>query len=344
MRIMSLLFIVFHVISAYASTTSFEWEPLIEGGKIHIVAPSYGSEDTKTHLKTAIAYIEKNGFVAEAPDDLIIPQPLGYANTREFRRQHLRDVFFSETVEVVWAIRGGRGASSITMALENLPVPVKPKRILGFSDTTALHLLAAKWGWPSLHCPVLAYHQDGAHAVNKQTSLRPIFDILTGKTQEVSYQLTPLNRIAQEYEGTIDSQVRGGNASLIQRKLGTPLHLKTESKILFLEDTGEVGTKFAEIMTHFQDTGLFKGVDAVILGDFEEGLTEAQPSDLMIAKQEFLDDMTDLKIPVLESTEFGHGDVNHPLPFGTPAHLEFQGPDKVNLRVSATGRPLKEAK
>lgn len=344
MRIIFALFIVFNLASAYASSTTLEWEPLKEGGKVHIVAPSSGPEGTEAYLNASITFLKENGFVAETLNDLIILQSLGYANTLAYRQKHLNDVLFAENVDVVWALRGGRGASKVIMPLEELSAPSKLKLILGFSDTTAVHLLAAKWEWPSLHCPVLAYHQDGAHTVNKQTSLQPVFDILSGKTQEVNYTLNPLNSIAQEYQGTISSQIRGGNASVIQRSIGTPTHLKTSQRILFLEDIGEPATKFLEIMTQFQRARFFKEVEAIILGDFESGLTGDQPSALSVAKKEFLENMTVLRIPVLESPDFGHGDLNYPLPFGTPAQLDFQGTKEVKLRVSATGLPLKENK
>jgi len=360
MKIIFALFIVFNLTSAYASSTTLEWEPLKEGGKIHIVAPSSGPAGTEAYLNASITFLKENGFVAEVRNGLIVPQTLGYANTLANRQKHLKDVLFDENVDIVWALRGGRGASEVIMPLEDLPAPLKLKLILGFSDTTAVHLLAAKWGWPSLHCPVLAYHEKGAHTVNKNTSLQPVFDILLGKTQEVNYTLKPLNSIAQKYQGTISSQIRGGNASVIQRSIGTPTHLKTSRRILFLEDIGEPATKFLEIMTHFQRARLLKKVDAIILGDFESGLTGDQPSALRVAKDEFLEDMTKLNIPVLGSAEFGHGNLNYPLPFGTPAELDFrginedklrvsatvdfQGENEVKLRVSATGLPLKETK
>ncbi|AIL13401.1 hypothetical protein IM40_07680 [Candidatus Paracaedimonas acanthamoebae] len=344
MRIIRVLLTILSLTPAYASSTTLEWEPLKEGRKVHIIAPSSGPEETKAYLNTSITFLKENGFSAEAPNDLIIPQPLGYANTLAYRQKHLKEVLFAENVDVVWALRGGRGASKVIMPLEDLAAPSRIKLILGYSDTTVVHLLAAKWGWPSLHCSVLAYHQDGAQVVNKKTSLQPIFDILLGKTQEVSYNLEPLNSIAQECQGTIYSQIRGGNASVIQRSIGTLTHLKTSGRILFLEDTGEPATKFLEMMTQFQRARLFKEVEAIILGDFENGLNDSQRLDLRLAKKTFAEEMSEFKIPVLGSDCFGHADFNDPLPFGTPTQLDFQGPNEVNLRVSTTGAPLKENK
>ncbi len=316
-----------------AQSTPLQWEFLQEGDKINVLAQSYGNDTTKQYLATAKTVIQENGFKLDAPDDLISPQALEYANTVQYRQEHLKKVLLSEETKVVWTMRGGRGASGIILSLDGLSSPSKVKLILGFSDATALHLLAAKWGWPSLHCPVLAYNQEIAPAVNKATSLKLVFDILSGKTQEVSYTLSRLNKVAQSSRESMTSSIVGGNASVVQRSIGTETHLKTNGKILFLEDTGEPATKFLEIMTHFQRARLFESVKAIILGDFKSGLSEAQCTDLGIAKNQFLETMTTFNIPVLGSEHFGHGDLNYPLPFGTLATLNFQSSGEVDLRV-----------
>ncbi len=321
------------LISFNGQSTPVKWEPLEKGDKIHVVAPSYGDENTRQNLAKAHEVLQKKGFKIEAPLTLIESQPLGYANTVQYKQEHLRKTLFENDCKAVWALRGGRGASEIVIPLEELPAPSKPKFILGFSDATVLHLLAAMWGWPSLHCPVLAYNQDIALTVNKATSLDLVLDILSGKTKEVNYTLSLLNNLPQKFEEEIEASVVGGNASLIQRSIGTPTHLKTTGKILFLEDTGEPATKFLEIMTHFRRANLFKDVKAIILGDFKNGLAPEECLKLEVAQHSFVTTMTALNIPVLGSNQFGHGDMNYPLPFGTPAKLIFQNSKEIKLTV-----------
>src|SRR5690606_20026564 len=120
MKILRLSVILCNLIFSYAHSTPFQWEPLTESNKIHIVAPSYGNEDTQQHLNKAKEVLRESNFISEVPEDLINSQLLGYSNTLQYRQEHLKKILDSNDSSVVWALRGGRGASEVIIPLEGM--------------------------------------------------------------------------------------------------------------------------------------------------------------------------------------------------------------------------------
>jgi muramoyltetrapeptide carboxypeptidase len=108
--------------------------------------------------------------------------------------------------------------------------------------------------------------------------------------------------------GELHGKTTGGNVTCIVSTIGTPWCIRTSGRILFLEDTNVEGYSLDRLLVHMRNAGLFTGVVAVIFGHFgpntDRGLQH-------FAKQ--------LKIPVYESSLFGHGKTN--MPFG----YEFNG-------------------
>jgi muramoyltetrapeptide carboxypeptidase len=188
MYILFFLSIIFYFNnSTYAS---LRWSFLNEGDSIEVFASGYGAKDGS--IETAKSNIARFQLQPSVPDDFIIPQPLGYANTEIYRANHIKDIIESDK-KVAWALRGGRGSSTILPYLSKLKPSQSPKIFVGYSDITALHLYTARWGWPFLHSIVLAYNKDAnPDVVNKEATINDVIDILTGKVQELRYGLTPM--------------------------------------------------------------------------------------------------------------------------------------------------------
>ncbi len=303
------------------------WSFLNPGDSIHIVAPSYGAPDN--YLETVCQNILNYGFKPEIPLDIIVPQPLGYSNTEFYRARHLEKVLTDDRVKVIWALQGGRGSSLLLPFLKDLPEPISPKLIVGFSDITALHLWAATRNWPSLHGIVLTYNKETWAKGNKDSSIDDVIAILKGDIQELEYELNPLNQAARK-DLIITAPIVGGNLSLIQRSIGTETHLQTAGKILFLEDKDEAPTRLYESLNHLERAGLFESPKAIILGHFT--IEDPDIDKYKIVQHVFAEKMDKLNIPVIHSINFGHGDKNYPLPFHTAAALGL-GPHEITLKV-----------
>lgn len=302
--------------------------PLKDGDTIHVIAPAYGDKGSLEKARENLLRFKVN---PDIPNDMINPQePLGYSNTEKYRAQHLIDVLTKGEGDIIFPLRGGRGGSALLPYLDKeVPITTRPRVFCGFSDNTALHLWAIKRGWSSLHSVVLAYNKENGTSINGSSSLDEVFGILRGEVKEVEYKLLPLNKKAKEEKGMVSSVV-GGNLSVIQRSIGTSTHLQTKHKTLLIEDTGEAVTSIKEKLDHLLRADLFTGSTAIVWGNFNVDSSEQEK--LIYLRTLFAEQMDLLGIPVLYSSDFGHGPVNSPLPFNTSAHLTLD-PEEVLLTV-----------
>lgn len=300
------------------------WEPLKEGEKIHLFASGFGVDEGT--LKQAQDIIKSYGYTPVVAEDLIIPQQFGFANTEEYRGNHLKRLLEDSDVKVLWAVRGGRGTSATLPYLDSLKpeTDLKHKRIIGFNDITALHLWSFNQKISSIHGVNLTTNSECGTTVNGKTSASSVMGILSGEIKKLEYDLTPVNSTAQT-KTSIVSKIVGGNLSLIQRSIGTPTSLRPENCILFLEDVGEEPSRFLEIITQFERSKLFMGVQAIILGDFSAGQQPEIMRSFLRLFSEWGSRMDKMEIPVFRSSRFGHGEFNDPLPLNMPTTLTTQG-------------------
>jgi len=109
----------------------------------------------------------------------------------------------------------------------------------------------------------------------------------------------------------------GGCLSVLSNLVGTPdLPSDLSGHILFFEDTGESAPRLLRYWRQWLDSGLLKGVSAVVFGRFTEmgSMTEADSWAV-----------TELAArtpcPVFSSRDFGHVTPNLPLAIGAQAEI-----------------------
>ena len=204
--------------------------------------------------------------------------------------------------------------------LEKLTPPKTAKLLIGFSDITSLHLyLNQKWNWPSLHGRTISQLSPDW---KENAESKILIDLLFGRIPEVEFNnLKPLNQAAKK-SITIKSSVIGGNLRLIQSSLGTSWEVNPKGRILFLEDVSERGYSVDRMLEQlYQANILNQGLDALIFGDFTEGLEKNGDDLVPLALKRFADRVD---YPVLFGMPCGHAQgVNSPLPMNTPATLSL---------------------
>jgi muramoyltetrapeptide carboxypeptidase len=299
------------------------WEPLKTGDIVDVVAPSYGV--TAEDIEKVEAYIKSLGLEPNIPTNLM-DEHLFCSNSSEYRFLHLKNSLKNDESKAVWCVRGGYGATQLLPMLDELEAPEKQKLFIGFSDITAIHIfLNQQWGWSTIHGPVL---WQVAHDRVDSASLNELNAIIFGQQKEVIFgDIKPLNAHAEEKK-EIESQIIGGNLSLVQCSLGTDWEIRTVSKILFLEDTDEKSYAYERMMLHLSQSGIIERADAVILGDFQHHADEVDRLDEML--QRFADIAP---VPVLKLDGVGHGTRNDPLPLGTDSQLGLG--ENISLKINA---------
>lgn len=271
--------------------------------KIEVIAPS--GAFPASQIEPIRHYLLQKGYEALIPETILGPDLLSAQSDAE-RFSQLHTALYREETDLIWCVRGGYGATRLLPALRKLPQPTKKKTLIGFSDITALHLfLSQSWHWPVLHGPSLRQMIDD--------SLSPLSHILTEmlifdpQPTPLSYPLIAMNEAASR-NSTIHAPLTGGNLALVTASLGTPFQIKTEHRILMLEDVHEPAYRIDRLLTHCHQAGILDAVQAVILGDFTASAPE--PHSLIDATLARFAEAA--SFPVFRMNLFGHGQDNHP--------------------------------
>ena len=291
--------------------------PLKPGDIIDVIAPAgWVSEEDISQVKT---WLEGRGFTPRIPADLCQkPDICHRANRTDYCLQHIERALHASDSRAIWAIKGGYGTARLFPGLYDIAKPKQMKWLIGFSDITALHLWAnQRWGWESLHAPVL--FQLAKNTLSKETASL-LAQWITGEKTSLRYDIQPLNPIARRV-GKIFAPVVGGNLSLLQTSIGTPWQVDAAHKLLFVEEIDEQPYRIDRMFRHLRQAGILDQVSGLLFGDMiHENATEmARITQLM---ERIADNFSTL--PCFRLSGIGHGYHNFPLPLNSKAKLTEQ--------------------
>lgn len=285
---------------------------------ISIIAPSSACKDFRQNqniLDQAVALLKKHGLDTEFEDGIFSESALRdsknapnlsfFAAPKELRLKHFIKALQDPKIKIIWAFRGGYGATEFMLECLDI-VPTVPKILIGFSDITALHLLFQHYDLPSIHGNVLN------SIISKK---QPIDDIL--KLLLADQNILKIKSInSNSHQKTISGKITGGNLTVFCNMLGTKLHPDTEGKILIFEDVNEPAYKIHRSLIHLKNAQIFDKAKAVILGDFTGGDEECDQ-----AIEHFcLHHIGNL--PTYRIENFGHGEINQPILFNVDAVID----------------------
>lgn len=289
-------------------------KPVKSGDIVDVVAPA--SACTRAELVQGVHAIRRLGLVPRVPKNLFGRSHL-FANSDALRLKHLQRAIYAADSKLVWCVRGGYGAIRLMPEVVRWRRPTHSKIFLGYSDITTLHLdFNQRWGWPTLHGPLLdRFGRDGLTPRER----KELLGLISGTLREVEFNgLKALNRQARQTR-VVRGRVLGGNMTVMASGLGTASALKPGPHILFFEDTGERPHRVDRMLTQMTQAGWFKNCRAIVLG----GFILKDPRDLRILRQDvFPRFAATLKIPFLAGLAVGHKDRGQrTLPLNTPARL-----------------------
>jgi muramoyltetrapeptide carboxypeptidase len=235
----------------------------------------------------------------------------------------LRDVqqfLDDDSIKAIVCARGGYGTTRIIDQIDFTQFRKNPKWIVGFSDITALHCHIHSYGIESIHgiMPLL-FPQEGA-----QKSVESLRQVLFG--EKLSYVVP-----SQEFNrtGIAQGQLIGGNLSMLGTLTGTSSDVKTDEKILFLEDLCEYLYNIDRIMVHLDRCGKLKNLAGLIVGDMSD-MNDTQVPFGKNAYEIILEHCGKYNYPICYGFPVGHEPLNLALVCGREARLEVQE-DKVSL-------------
>jgi muramoyltetrapeptide carboxypeptidase len=254
----------------------------------------------------------------------------GYlSGTDEQRLADLNTALRSSDNDAIWCLRGGYGIMRIVEGVDWTALLRRPRPLIGFSDNTVLHLVAARLGIVTFHGP------HPAAGTLSDFSMRMLRSVLVeGRTDEalpLPAGAPPLERL---HGGIAEGPLVGGNLSLLAASLGTAHAVQSEGAILFIEEVGEPAYRIDRLLSQLRLASVFEGVSAIALGAFSECPDEGKP-DLPAPLDVVRDRLEGLSVPVLAGLPFGHIADCWTLPIGVRARLDADA-GEIRLLEAAT--------
>ncbi len=283
---------------------------LKRGDTISIVAPASTIEQ-RDLLQPGISVLERMGFHVRV-EDRIFHSFRYLAGDDSARAEELMSAFEDTSIGAIMALRGGYGCSRLIPHLMEKRLRSHPKIFVGFSDLTTLHMFfRRRLGWSTIHGPMAASLSSITADQEKH--------FLSLLTDPGYHPVLHFDRLETWFPGTAEGLLTGGCLSIIAASIGTAYEIKTEGKILFLEDQGEPPYRIDRMLTHLLLAGKLQSISGVLLGNFLE--CEPTKGDYT-AFDTLRDILTNLGVPILAGFPAGHGPENWAIPLGAKVRLD----------------------
>jgi len=236
-----------------------------------------------------------------------------YGGTDADRITDFQEAMDNDAIKAIWCARGGYGTVRIIDELDFSEFIKNPKWIIGFSDVTALHSHVHNLGIQSIH---------GLMPITVRSSTAKALDSLkkalfgNAINHEVSFERN------NKY-GHANGELVGGNLSMLYSLLGSESAIKTDGKILFIEDLDEYLYHIDRMMMNLKRNGYFNNLKGLIVG----GMTKMNDNTIPFGKtaeEIIIDTVKEFDFPVCYNFPAGHSKDNRALIFGRCVELNVQ--------------------
>src|SRR5690554_5698373 len=236
-----------------------------------------------------------------------------FAGDEAIRATDLQAMMDNPEIKAIWCARGGYGTVRIIDRLDFSEFIKNPKWVIGYSDVTVLHAHLHNLGVESLHAQMPVQIE-----TKSSESAQSIREVLFGENYQVEFKNNhKLNRT-----GSAKGQLVGGNLSILYSLCGSPSAIKTNGKILFIEDLDEYLYHIDRMMQNLKRNGMLDNLAAMIIGGMNDMNDNAIPFG-KDAKSIILDAVEEYDYPVYFDFPAGHVEDNRALVIGREVSLEF---------------------
>ncbi len=301
---------------------------LVQGDKIGITCPA--GFMSAQEIKPAVIQLESWGYT------VVIGKTVGakdftFGGTDEERLEDLQQMLDNPEIKAVMCARGGYGAIRILDLLDFNQFKANPKWLIGFSDITILHShLNSICGVASIHSKMCnSFPSDWSLAEPIQIeTINSIANALKGETMKYTASYHPRNKL-----GMTKAELIGGNLRCIENLAGSKSEIKTDGKILFLEDTGEYLYSIDRMFHNLKRSGKLDKLKGLIIGGFKIKADDEGQEFGKTLVDIVLEKVKEFDYPVCFDFPVGHQRANFALKCGI----------KHTLEVSEQGTLLTEA-
>lgn len=284
---------------------------LHDGDWIGITAPAgYMMEE---ELAPALEQIATWGYKTKL-GSTIGKRDFTFAGTDAERAADLQAMLDDPGIKAILCARGGYGAVRVVDQLNWEKFKKHPKWITGFSDITVLHShINRNLGFASIHSKMTnSFPEDWnkAEPIQIETILS-IRKALSGERMEYSAPAHAANRL-----GKAQGVLVGGNLKTIESLAGSRSDLRTQGKILFVEDTGEYLYSIDRMFWNLKRSGKLSGLKGLIVGGFKIKKDESTEDFGRTLEEIVLEKVKEFSYPVCFDFPVGHQKNNYALKCG----------------------------
>jgi muramoyltetrapeptide carboxypeptidase len=284
---------------------------LKKGDTICIVAPA-GPVEQREGLKQGVLTLERMGFRVQFDERIF--QSFRYLAGEDFERaEELMRAFEDPSVRAIIPLRGGYGCARLIPLLQEKRLRHNPKIFMGFSDLTTLHLFfRRRFGWITIHGPTAISPALGSIQPDQEKHLVSLW---TDPEYRPTLSFPQLETL---FPGEAEGILTGGCLSIIAASIGTAYEIKTEGKILFIEDQGEPPYRLDRMLMHLYLADKLQPLAGIVLGNFLDCEPAQGAYTALDALREIL---VKIKVPVIANFPAGHGEDNWAMPLGTKVRI-----------------------
>ena len=278
-----------------------------KGDKIGIVAPA--RKISINELDPAIQILNSWGLKVIIGSNVFSEHYQFSGNDKE-RSSDMQKMIEDKEIKAIICARGGYGSSRIVDIIDFSPLKKNPKWIIGYSDITVFHSHLHELGLATLHASMPINFQE-----NTKQALHSLRDILFGKKNIIDCKSSNFN-----IKGEASGELVGGNLSILYSLMGSNSDIKTEGKILFLEDLDEYFYHIDRMIVSLKRNGKFENLKALIVGSFT-GIKDNQVSFGKSVEDIILENLKEYDYPICFSFPSEHINDNRAIVFGKKIHL-----------------------
>lgn len=290
---------------------------LTAGDLIGITCPA--GYITQEEIAPAVAQMKSWGF------DVVLGKTVGardftFGGTDQERLQDLQQMMDDTSIKAIMCARGGYGAIRIVDQLDFSIFRSSPKWLIGFSDITILHChINSNYRYATLHSKMCnSFPADWATAEPIQIdTIKSIEKALKGEKMSYNAAYQPSNRL-----GLAKGELIGGNLRCIENLAGSKSEIKTDGKILFVEDVGEYLYSIDRMFYNLKRSGKLSNLKGLIVGGFRVKKDDEGDGFGKTLEEIVLDKVKDYEYPVCFDFPVGHQRANYALKCGVKHQLE----------------------